>query len=258
MNDKTKIKTKGIKGPAAMMCLIGDRTTNHIEYQRVINVFHKKYIGYIYTIVKNSMSGSYFTQDDIKSVTHNAFIKVIGTASRFKVKSGSSNQEQETQLKAWIGTITRNSQKDYLRALDKVHMHTQYVESFLDEKDLDEKELDEKDMDQSGLVFSALAYASETEPEEEPPNELVRLTQQYMAKIKPANKAVTEAYVQFGDSKGTLPVYVRDGLCREYGLLPDQLRFIKRNTLDGLKKYLQKKVPSLVKDDENDKDDEPG
>lgn len=245
---KTKTKTNGIKSPAALMSLIGDRTIDHIENQRVINVFHKKYIGYIYTIVKNSMGGSFFSHDDKISVTHNAFVKVIDTASRFRVRSGSSHKEQETQLKAWIGTIARNAMKDYLRTLDKVHMQTQYVESFADEKDID----------LSGQVFSALAHASETEPEEEPPNEISRHMQQYMAKIKPANKAVTEAYVQFGDRMGALPDYVRDGLCREYGLLPDQLRFIKRNTLEGLRKHLQKKVPSLFKDDENDNDDEPG
>ena len=241
MDSKNKQSLR--KDPGALMALMGDKSVVNSVRQTVINEFHLYYMKYLYAVVNNAMKNyTYFSTEDIISVANNAFIKVVETADRFVLKPESDLKSAEQQLKAWIGKIARNAMWDYIRAADEVHQKTDYIDVYPYE--------------------NAYHYPSESDFSEDnasdfiqPDSELIRLTKQYLSKVKPSSLDVAESYVQFADKHGNLPDYIRDGLCREYGFLRGQLRYHKRNVLDGLRKHLIKKIPSLQDEDDSDMDD---
>lgn len=225
------------------------------------NQFYKRYVNYIYHVAINKCRNFSNAEALAKDITQETFINAFKAIKNFSFPTDAPVAEHGNILKAWLGIIGNNCfRKIYAKQKSEVSIEEDSVE--MDDvfcpiccEILIEKK--------SSFVCSKGHYKTEVKiqvqakplPEDynnfdlfeslygesniEIPNEFRTKLQQVMNTIKEEHKHIFLTYVGEGciNSKQHLSSDAMSDLCKTYDTSPENIRQIKKRTLDKIKNH---------------------
>lgn len=188
---------------------------NRQEAEKAFAVFYNLYKNYLYTVVKKACeSWPMYGKELIQAVHQNTFLTVFEKAETFMLIEDIPFERQEKRMKSWLGKIAHTELFKLLRELkdekDKIEYHNELT--FLENSD------------------------EETEPQK---SEYFLLAEKALNTLSERDRNILVTYLMFEDGNKKLPSTEIQRLADMWNVLPDNMRQIKKRSLEKVKKYIE-------------------
>lgn len=192
------------------------------EFEAVFTQFYNRFVGYVFKIASQSSRNFSNAEDLSKDITQETFKSIWQSKKPFTLPSDASDAECSNKIKGWLGRIANNRfNKEFARlktidSLDDALSH-------LPEPTCDPFMLEEDNITP------------------DPPNEtMVKLLEALGSIKKERDKHILREYARESciDSNQHLSTSSMNYLCEFYKTTPDNIRQIKKRTLDKIKHLL--------------------
>lgn len=176
--------------------------------------FHSRYKNYLYTILKKACSSwKMYGEDLIEAVFDNTFLKVYEKADTFIFIDDIADKGQDKRMKAWLGKVAHREMLQLLREYRDDNID--FIEDF------------------SLYEESEESHISIESPE-------LQLLEKALNSIKERDRDILKTYLMYEDGNKKLPRVEIQRLANCWGVHPDNLRQIKKRSLDKVKEYVNK------------------
>ncbi len=185
------------------------------EAEKAFAVFYNLYKNYLYTVVRNACKPwTMYGEELIQAVHENTFLTVFEKAEDFMLIEDIPFERQEKRMKSWLGKIAHREMLQLLRQFKKDKEKIEYHDdlTFLENSDEEIKPQKSKDF---LLAEKALNTLSERD------------------------RNIFVTYLMFEDDNKKLPSSEIQRLAEMWDVLPDNMRQIKKRSLDKMKKYIE-------------------
>lgn len=185
------------------------------EAEKAFAVFYNLYKNYLYTVVRNACKPwTMYGEELIQAVHENTFLTVFEKAEDFMLIEDIPFERQEKRMKSWLGKIAHREMLQLLRQFKKDKEKIEYHDdlTFLENSDEEIKPQKSKDF---LLAEKALNTLSERD------------------------RNIFVTYLMFEDDNKKLPSSEIQRLAEMWDVLPDNMRQIKKRSLEKMKKYIE-------------------
>lgn len=194
------------------------------QAEKAFNEFHCRYSKYLRAITITAAKkfiNTYDHEELAANVFQNTLLTIWEKADTFIKIEDVPQEKKEKRVKAWLGKIAKNEMlqllRDYKTASEKMTYNTELINeiNLLDEP------------------------ISESQPKFEK-----KLLDNALKMLKPRDKDILFTYYQYYEKGKNMPSEVLDNLCRIFDTTRDNLRQIKKRTLNKVNSYIdeQKKT----------------
>lgn len=174
--------------------------------------FYNRYKSFLYTVIKKACkSWEMYGDELIKTVFDNTFLTVFDKAETFLTLDDVPFERQEKRMKAWLSQIAKNEMLQLLR-----QYRTDKIE-FTDD----------------------LSFIERIENEtEEIISEDILLAEKALQTLSERDRNILVTYLTYEDGNKKLPSVEIQKLADMWGVLPDNMRQIKKRSLAKLKIFI--------------------
>ncbi len=209
------LKTLTNEALADLFLKMSLKEDNRQEANKAFAIFYNLYKNYLYTVIRNACEPwTMYGEELIQAVHENTFLIVFEKAEEFLIIEDIPFERQEKRMKSWISKIARNEMFKLLRELkdekDNIEYHDDLI--FLEKPD------------------------EETEPQK---SEDFLLAEKALNSLSERNRNILVTYLMFEDGNKKLPSSEIKRLAEMWGVLPDNLRQIKKRSLEKVRKYIE-------------------
>jgi RNA polymerase sigma factor (sigma-70 family) len=188
---------------------------NRQDAEKAFSEFYNRYKNYLYTVARKACkSWEKYGEDLVQSVHENTFLKVFERAESFLFIDDFPIERQEKRLKSWLGSIAHREMFLLLRQFkeekEKIEYHNDL--SFLE--DSEEDIIPEK-------------------------SETFLLAEKALNSLSERDRNILVTYLLFQVDNKNLPSNEIERLAEMWGVLPDNLRQIKKRSLAKVKEYIE-------------------
>ncbi len=188
---------------------------NRQEAEKAFAVFYNLYKNYLYTVVRNACeSWPIYGEELIQAVHQNTFLTVFEKAEKFMIIEDITFERQEKRMKSWLSKIARLEMYKLLRLLKDEKNNIEYHDDLSFLENLDE-EIEPQKSGDFLLAEKALQTLSERD------------------------RNILVTYMMFEDGNKKLPSTEIQRLADMWDILPDNMRQIKKRSLEKVKKYIE-------------------
>lgn len=188
---------------------------NRKDAEKAFCEFYTRYKNYLFTIVKNACEPWEMYGDElIEYVYDNTFLKVFEKAESFLIIEDIPFERQENRMKSWLGKIAQTEMFILLR-------------QFKDEKE-------------------KIDYHDDMTFLEEPEEEIIQqktedflLAEKALRSLSERDRHILVTYLMFEDGNKKLPSNEVQRLGETWDILPDNMRQIKKRSLEKVKIYIE-------------------
>lgn len=188
---------------------------NRSDAEKAFAEFYNRYKNYLYTVVRNACkSWEMYGDELIQAVHQNTFLTVFEKAEDFLLIEDIPFERQEKRMKSWLGKIARIEMLKLLRELKEEKDNIEYHDdlTFLENSD---EEIEPQKSEDFLLAEKALNSLNERD----------------------RNILVTYLMFEYGNKK--LPSSEIQNLADMWDVLPDNMRQIKKRSLEKAEKYIK-------------------
>lgn len=185
------------------------------EAERAFARFYDCYKNYLFTVVRNACkSWEKYGEELVQAVHENTFLKVFEKADSFMIIEDLPFERQELRMKSWLGTIAHREMLQLLR-------------DFKDEKDKHD-------------YFEDLSFLDEPQEENNSQtSEEILLVEKALKTLSDRDRHILITYIMFEDGNKQLPKPELQRLSEIWGVLPDNMRQIKKRSIAKVKQYIE-------------------
>ena len=215
MKETTKLNQLTNEALAELFLLMAMKEDNRQEAEEAFSKFYNLYKDYLYTVVKKVCKYWQMYGDDlIQDVHQNTFLAVYENAESFIQIENVPFERQERHLKAWLGTIAKNEMLQLLRKQKEDKEKTTYLPdlSYFDDKEIE-----------NVLLMS----------------ENMLLVEKALNSLNERDRDILITYLMFEDGNKKLPSEEIQRLSDLWDVLPDNMRQIKKRSIEKVKKYIE-------------------
>ncbi len=215
MAESIKLKPLTNETLADLFLLMAMKEDNRQEAEKAFDKFYNCYKNYVYTIVKNACkSWEMYGDELVETVFENTFLSVYAKAESFMMIEGISFERQEKNMKSWLGAIAKNEMLQLLRQFKTVKDKIEYTDdlSFLENINENNESLYTEDY---LLAEKALKTLSERD------------------------RSILVTYLMYQDGNKKLPKEEIQRLADMWNVHPDNMRQIKKRSMDKLEMYIK-------------------
>jgi RNA polymerase sigma factor (sigma-70 family) len=215
MKESTKLNQLTNEALAELFLLMAMKEDNRQDAEKAFSKFYNLYKDYLYTVIKKvCKSWQMYGDDLIQDVHQNTFLTVYENAENFIQIENIPFERQERHLKAWLGKIAKNEMFQLLRKQREDNEKTTYLPdlSYFDDKEI-EKFL--------------------------PMSENMLLVEKALNSLNERDRDILITYLMFEDGNKKLPSEEIQRLADLWDVLPDNLRQIKKRSIEKIKKYIE-------------------
>ncbi|NVO10731.1 MAG: sigma-70 family RNA polymerase sigma factor [Bacteroidales bacterium] len=183
--------------------------------EKAFTEFYNRYKSFLYTVIKKACkSWEMYGDELIETVFGNTFVTIFEKADTFMIIDGIPIERQEKRMKSWISQIAKNEMLQLLRQYKKDKEKIEFKDdlSFIEITDIEADKIESDDILLAGKALRTL-------------NERDR------------NILVT--YLMYEDGKKKLPSSEIQNLADMWGVLPDNMRQIKKRSLEKLEIFIK-------------------
>ena len=185
------------------------------EAEKAFAVFYSRYKNYLYTVIRKACkSWTMYGDELIESIHQNTFITVFEKAEKFMLIENIPFEKQEKRMKSWLAKIAHNEMLILLRELRPNNENIEYHDELSFLENIDE-EIEPQKSDDFLLAEKALNTLSDRD------------------------RNILVTYLMFEDGNKKLPRSEIQRLADMWGILPDNMRQIKKRSLQKVKKYIE-------------------
>ncbi len=215
MAKKTILKPTTNEALSDLFLSMALKEDNRQDADKAFTVFYNHYKNYLYTVVKNACKQwEMYGPDLIQAVHENTFLKVYQKAESFLMIEDIPFKRQEKNMKAWLGKIAYREMLMLLRQFKDEKEKMEYHDN-LDFIENPDEEIDLQSKEEVLLAGKALKTLSERD------------------------RNILVTYLMFEDGKKKLPRNEIHRLAEMWIVHPDNLRQIKKRSMDKAKKYIE-------------------
>lgn len=185
------------------------------EAEKAFAVFYNLYKNYLYTVVRNACKPwTMYGEELIQAVHENTFLTVFEKAEDFMLIEDIPFERQEKRMKSWLGKIAHREMLQLLRQFKKDKEKIEYHDdlTFLENSDEEIKPQKSKDFLLAGKALNTLSER---------------------------DRNIFVTYLMFEDDNKKLPSSEIQRLAEMWDVLPDNMRQIKKRSLEKMKKYIE-------------------
>jgi RNA polymerase sigma factor (sigma-70 family) len=215
MKETTKLNQLTNEALAELFLSMAMKEENLQEAEKAFAKFYNLYKNYLYTVAKKVCKNWTMYGDDlIQDVHQNTFLTVYENAENFIQIEDVPFERQERHLKAWLGTIAKNEMLQLLREQKENKEKTTYLPdlSYFDDKEIE-----------STLPIS----------------ENVLLVEKALNSLTERDRDILITYLMFEDGNKKLPSEEIQRLADIWDVHPDNMRQIKKRSIEKVKKYIE-------------------
>lgn len=190
------------------------------QAHKAYSEFHKRYAKYLYAVTKKVCSNFVQKYGDTltESVFSNTILKVYEKAETFiAIDHLKTEVEKERRLKAWLGKIATNEMKMLLRELKKDDDKITFDSNFINEQEIIAEEDNEK---KTRKTFER------------------KLLDSALNSLKEQHRHILLTYYAYEEEGKNMPSNVLDELCAMHDTTKENLRQIKKRSLEKIKKHI--------------------
>jgi RNA polymerase sigma factor (sigma-70 family) len=215
MIETDKLKPLTNEALAELFLLMAMKEDNLQEAEKAFSEFYTRYKDYLYTVAKKvCKSWEMYGEELIQEVHQNTFLAVYEKAESFIKIEEIPFERQEVRLKAWLGTIAKNEMLQLLRERKEDKGKTTYLPD--------------------------LSYFNNKENEDTlPKSENILLVEKALSSLKERDRDILFTYLMFEDGNKKLPRDEIQRLADLWDVLPDNMRQIKKRSLDKVKQLIE-------------------
>jgi len=185
------------------------------EAEKAFAVFYNRYKNYLYTVVINACKSWEMYGDELVQAVHqNTFLTVFEKAESFLQIEEVPTDRQEKRMKSWLGRIAEREMYKLLRELKG------------------EKEKIDYHDDLTNLENSVEEIKSQKSDD-------FLLAEKALNSLKERDRNILVTYLMFEDGNKNLPSSEIQRLADMWDVLPDNMRQIKKRSLEKAKKYIE-------------------
>ncbi len=209
------LKTLTNESLADLFLSMSLKEDNRQEAEKAFTIFYNLYKNYLYTVVRKACeSWPMYGEELIQTVHENTFLKVYEKAEDFLIIEDIPFDRQEKRMKSWISKIARNEMFKLLRELKEEKDNIEYHENLVLFENPDE-EIEAQKSEDFILAEKALNSLSERD------------------------RHILVTYLMFEEDNKKLPSSEIKRLAEMWNVLPDNLRQIKKRSLEKVRKYIE-------------------
>ena len=189
------------------------------QAHNAFNEFHRRYAKYLYEIIKRACASFIKKYGDtlIENVFFNTLFRIYEKAETFMVIDTFDNESKKKTVKGWLGKIALNEMRTLLRENKKEDDKILYDTNYINEKDI---------------------IANE-ESKEKPPKTFERkLLEGALQSLKEQHREILLTYFAYEEEGKYMPSNVLDELCSMHSTTRENLRQIKKRSLEKVKTYI--------------------
>ena len=187
---------------------------SRIDAEKAFTAFYNHYSDFLYSVIKRvCKSWEMYGDELIESVFNNTFTTVFNKADTFLSIDNVPFEKQEMRLKAWLCQIARNEMFQILR---KSRLDKEKIEYFDDLSFIDSIEIGTDEI---------VSYD-------------ILLVEKALQTLNERDRNILTTYLMFEDSNKKLPHSEIQRLAEMWNVLPDNLRQIKKRSIEKIKKYI--------------------
>lgn len=180
--------------------------------------FHERFVNYLYKVALQKCKGYPDASQMAIDLVQDTFIIAFRKICTFNLNELDATKH-EYIVKAWLGKIANHCfLKEYSKRKNVVYM-VDYVEDLSD--------------------YNEIKFEAESKDESESLNQYAALLHEALGFLNDEQRTIILEYAREGCISSNLHLSPgkMDYLCRLYNTTPDNIRQIKKRTLDRLKKY---------------------
>lgn len=188
---------------------------NRQDAEKAFAEFYNRYKNYLFTVVRNACeSWTMYGEELIQGVHQNTFLTVFEKAEDFMLIENIPFERQEKRMKSWLGIIAHREMLQLLRQFKKDKEKIEYHDdlTFLENSD---EEIKPQKSEDFLLAEKALNTLSERD------------------------RNILVTYLMFEEGNKKLPSSEIQRLAEMWEVLPDNMRQIKKRSLEKVKKYIE-------------------
>jgi len=184
--------------------------------------FYNRYKNYLYTVIRNACKSWEMYGDELVQEVHkNTFLTVFEKAESFLRIEEVPVERQEKRMKSWLGRIAEREMYKLLRELRNEKIDYYDDLTFLENSNNEVKTQKTEDY---------------------------LLAEKALNTLKERDRNILVTYLMYEDGNKKLPSFEIKRLAEMWGVLPDNMRQIKKRSLAKVEKYIK-----LIKANNNDK-----
>lgn len=183
--------------------------------EKAFTEFYNRYKSFLFTVIKKACkSWEMYGDELIETVFENTFLTVFDKAETFLKLDGIPFERQEKRMKAWLSQIAKN---EMLQLLRQYRIDKDKVE-FTDDLSFVER--------------------MEDETEEIISNDIL-LAEKALQTLNERDRNILVTYLMYEDGNKKLPSSEIQKLADMWGVLPDNMRQIKKRSLAKLEIFIK-------------------
>jgi len=183
--------------------------------EKAFTEFYNRYKSFLFTVIKNACkSWEMYGDELIETVFENTFLTVFDKAETFLKLDDIPFERQEKRMKAWLSQIAKN---EMLQLLRQYRIDKDKVE-FTDDLSFVERMEDET---------------------EEIISDDILLAEKALQTLNERDRNILVTYLMYEDGNKKLPSTEIQKLADMWGVLPDNMRQIKRRSLAKLEIFIK-------------------
>jgi len=183
--------------------------------EKAFTEFYNRYKSFLFTVIKNACkSWEMYGDELIETVFENTFLTVFDKAETFLKLDDIPFERQEKRMKAWLSQIAKN---EMLQLLRQYRIDKDKVE-FTDDLSFVERMEDET---------------------EEIISDDILLAEKALQTLNERDRNILVTYLMYEDGNKKLPSCEIQKLADMWGVLPDNMRQIKRRSLAKLEIFIK-------------------
>lgn len=188
---------------------------NRSDAEKAFAEFYNRYKNYLYTVVRNACkSWEMYGDELIQAVHQNTFLTVFEKSEDFLLIDNIPFERQEKRMKSWLGKIARIEMFKLLRELKDEKDNIEYHDdlTFLENSD------------------------DEIKPQK---SEEFLLAEKALNTLNERDRNILVTYLMYEDGNKKLPSIEIQRLADMWDVLPDNMRQIKKRSLEKVEKYIE-------------------
>jgi RNA polymerase sigma factor (sigma-70 family) len=183
--------------------------------EKAFAVFYNRYRNYLYTVVRNACKSWKMYGDELVQAVHqNTFLTVFEKAESFLQIEEVPTDRQEKRMKSWLGRIAEREMYKLLRELKGEKEKIDYHDNLTN---LENYDVEIKSQKSDDFLLAEKALNS----------------------LKERDRNILVTYLMFEDGNKNLPGSEIQRLADMWDVLPDNMRQIKKRSLEKAKKYIE-------------------
>ena len=215
MAESNPLKALTNESLADLFLSMAMKDDNQLEAEKAFDEFYRHYKDYVYSIVRKACkSWEMYGEELVEAVFDDTFITVYSKAESFIVIEDIPFERQEKNMKAWLGKIAKNEMLQLLRVYKTDKERLEFTDD---------------------LSF----IKCDDETTESQVSEDYLLAEKALKTLSERDRNILVTYLMFQDGNRKLPRDEIQRLADMWNVLPDNMRQIKKRSLNKMEMYLK-------------------